>query len=51
MGPLWRRGDKDVKKDLIKTSRPALDFLEKKISIIIFNLEHQGKKKLSLKLS
>jgi hypothetical protein len=29
-------GDKDVKKEVIKTSCPPLDFLEKKITIIIF---------------
>jgi len=29
-------GDKDVKKEVIKTSHLPLDFLEKKITIIIF---------------
>src|SRR5690606_33654364 len=33
--PFRDRGDKDVKKEVMKTSDPAIDFLEKRITIII----------------
>jgi hypothetical protein len=44
--PCGERGDKDVKKEVIKTSYPPLDFLEKKFSIIIFLLNATGGRNL-----
>jgi hypothetical protein len=39
---LGDKGDKDVKKEVIKTSHNALDFLEKRFTIVIFLLNATG---------